>query len=82
MVSRTLIFLITLYQKTVSPDHGMLHPLFPSGVCRFHPTCSEYTKEALAEHGVVKGGLLAVRRVVRCHPFASGGFDPVPERKR
>ena len=51
-------------------------PLLPSA-CRFHPTCSDYMKEAIEKHGVVKGVGLGLRRLSRCHPFRQGGFDPV-----
>ena len=51
-------------------------PLLPSA-CRFHPTCSDYMKEAIEKHGVLKGVGLGLRRLARCHPFHEGGFDPV-----
>jgi putative membrane protein insertion efficiency factor len=56
-----------------------LSPLKPP-MCRFKPTCSQYAIEALEVHGVVRGTLLAVWRILRCQPFARGGFDPVPPR--
>ena len=55
-----------------------LRPLLV-GSCKFHPTCSDYALQALRTHGPRQGGLLAVRRLLRCHPFAPGGLDPVPE---
>ena len=58
------------YQRFVSPA------LPPS--CRFYPSCSQYALEAITRHGAVKGTWLATRRLVRCHPFNPGGFDPVP----
>ena len=58
------------YQRIVSP-------LLPPS-CRFHPTCSDYAYEAIDRHGLLKGGRLAVWRVLRCNPFGKGGFDPVP----
>jgi putative membrane protein insertion efficiency factor len=69
----TAAFLITLYQRLVSP-------LFPPS-CRFVPTCSQYAREAILKHGLVRGSYLAARRVLRCHPLNPGGYDPVPERK-
>jgi len=53
-----------------------ISPLLPSA-CRFHPTCSEYMKEAIEKHGVIKGVGLGLHRLSRCHPFHQGGFDPV-----
>ena len=47
--------------------------------CRFYPSCSDYASEAIAQHGAAKGAWLAVRRVLRCHPWHPGGYDPVPE---
>jgi len=64
------IFVITLYQKLISP-------LFPPA-CRFYPTCSDYSKQALKKYGFFKGLYLSVKRVLRCHPFNPGGYDPVP----
>jgi putative membrane protein insertion efficiency factor len=54
----------------------IVSPLLPSA-CRFHPTCSEYMKDAIEKHGVVKGVGMGLRRLSRCHPFHQGGFDPV-----
>ncbi|MEA2721504.1 MAG: uncharacterized protein QOJ39_3368 [Candidatus Eremiobacteraeota bacterium] len=57
-----------------------ISPVLPPA-CRFVPTCSEYAAEAIEKHGVMRGGTLAVRRLVRCGPWHPGGFDPVPTRK-
>lgn len=64
------IGLLRVYQATLS---RLLGPR-----CRFHPSCSQYTLEAISKYGLVRGALLGARRVVRCHPFHDGGFDPVP----
>ena len=58
----------------------LLSPLF-AGSCRFLPSCSEYAREAVVIHGVMKGSWLAARRLSRCHPLGSGGHDPVPGRQ-
>lgn len=70
LLNRMLIFFVRSYQLAISPF------LPPS--CRFHPTCSGYAIEALTRHGPVKGLWLALRRVLRCHPWNAGGHDPVP----
>lgn len=57
---------------------GVLSPILPSA-CKFYPTCSMYAKEAVERHGVMKGSWLAAKRLIRCRPFARGGFDPVPD---
>jgi len=56
---------------------GLVSPALPPS-CRFRPTCSEYAYQAIEKHGLIKGGWLAVKRLARCHPFNSGGYDPVP----
>lgn len=66
-----------LYQKTLSPDHGLLKGLFPHGYCKFDPTCSIYAKETIAKHGVIIGGAKALWRIIRCNPWSKGGSDPV-----
>ncbi|HEY0760300.1 MAG TPA: membrane protein insertion efficiency factor YidD [Acidisarcina sp.] len=70
--------LSTIYKAAVSP---LLHAGF-SGACRFQPSCSEYATIALAQHGLVRGGWLALRRLLRCHPGHPVAFDPVPGHAR
>lgn len=67
---RIFLAIITFYQKYISPQLG--------SNCRYYPTCSHYTYEAIARYGVARGGWMGMRRIGRCHPFAKGGFDPVP----
>jgi putative membrane protein insertion efficiency factor len=74
IVTQLVLLFIALYQRLVSP---MLHAL-TGARCRFHPTCSEYARVAIARHGALRGGWLALRRLGRCHPFHPGGFDDVP----
>ncbi len=70
-----IIFLIWVYQKTISPDHGMIKNFFPHGYCRFYPSCSEYGKQSIKKHGLIVGILKAVWRVIRCNPWNDGGVD-------
>jgi putative membrane protein insertion efficiency factor len=69
-LQRAGCFLITCYQKSLSPLIGQQ--------CRFIPTCSEYTKQAIIKHGFFKGCYLGFKRIIRCNPFGKHGYDPVP----
>ncbi len=64
------VALITLYQKLLSP--------WLQDACRFTPTCSQYAKEAMLKHGLLRGLGLSLKRLSKCHPFHAGGYDPVP----
>lgn len=68
-----LIGLVRLYQLIISPH-------LPKS-CRYHPTCSQYSIEAFQEHGAIKGFWLTLKRILRCHPWSKGGYDPVPHSK-
>lgn len=66
-----MIKLIKVYRKYISPLKGQ-------GSCIYYPTCSEYALEAIEKYGAFKGGILAIKRILRCNPFVKGGYDPVP----
>ena len=68
--NRLLLCLIRFYRAAISPTHAPC--------CRFTPTCSQYALEAVEKYGAVKGGCLALRRILRCNPLCKGGYDPVP----
>ncbi|MCZ6696610.1 MAG: membrane protein insertion efficiency factor YidD [Acidobacteria bacterium] len=70
MARRLIIVLFTAYRRVISP---LLPP-----ACRFLPSCSEYGATAVERHGIARGTLMAIRRLLRCQPFSRGGFDPVP----
>ena len=70
-----IIKLIRLYQLTLSPDHSWLRTRYPYGFCRFYPSCSEYARQAVERHGVFRGGLKGLRRVLQCNPFNDPKID-------
>ena len=69
-VKRMFLFLIDVYRRYISP--------LKSPCCRYIPTCSEYAMIAIERYGAMRGGWLALKRILRCHPFHEGGYDPVP----
>ena len=69
-VTRVFLFLIDVYRRYISP--------LKSPCCRYIPTCSEYAMIAIERYGAARGGWLALKRILRCHPFHEGGYDPVP----
>jgi putative membrane protein insertion efficiency factor len=71
-LTMVLVGLLKAYRFAISPLYGQ--------VCRYHPTCSAFALEAITVHGGIKGSWLALRRIGRCHPWAAGGYDPVPAR--
>ena len=68
-LSKVCIYLIRFYQKYISPLKGP--------TCRFYPTCSQYAIEAFKKYGVIKGMFLTIKRILKCHPFPPGGYDPL-----
>lgn len=78
MINKFLVLIVTLiirfYQKFISPLKGK--------TCRFYPTCSQYALEAFRKYGFLKGFYLTFRRIIKCHPFHPGGYDPIKEIRR
>ncbi|AWW31720.1 membrane protein insertion efficiency factor YidD [Echinicola strongylocentroti] len=70
ILRKIAVFPVLFYQYLISP-------MFP-GACRYTPTCSQYTKEAILKHGIIKGGWLGIKRIASCHPWGGHGHDPVP----
>lgn len=70
LMAKFLLLIVRAYQYVLSPYFGTQ--------CRFTPTCSQYAVEALKKHGAIKGSYLTVRRLLRCHPWHDGGYDPIP----
>lgn len=68
-ISKLLIYLVGFYRKYISPLKGP--------TCRFYPTCSQYSMQALKKYGAIKGTYLTIRRILKCHPFHPGGYDPL-----
>ncbi|MDO8600264.1 MAG: membrane protein insertion efficiency factor YidD [bacterium] len=84
------LFCIFVYQKTVSPDHGIFFSARGGSAfggyslrrCRFSPSCSEYSSEALRQYGLLKGSVLSLARIFRCGPWSRGGYDPVRQNSK
>lgn len=71
-MKKICIFIINLYKKTISPIIS-----FSGNHCKYYPTCSEYTKQAIEKYGVLKGCFLGIKRILKCNPFSKGGYDPL-----
>ena len=67
MFKTIVLYAIKLYQKIISPDHGLLKIFFPYGVCRFNPSCSEYAYQKINEYGIIRGCVLGFKRLLKCH---------------
>jgi hypothetical protein len=74
IITYPFILLIRFYQVAISP--------YTPATCRFYPTCSSYSLEALKVHGLLKGGWLSIKRIGKCHPWGGSGYDPVPKKEK
>jgi len=70
MIQKLILFLVWFYKQAISP--------YLAPCCRYYPSCSEYAYEAVQKHGAFRGSFFALKRILRCHPFRRGGYDPVP----
>ncbi len=75
MIKLLVLYLIKFYQKFLSPDQSFYSKYLPFRFCRFYPSCSEYSYQAIKKYGLLKGGLLSIYRILRCNPFSKGGID-------
>jgi len=76
-IKTAVLLAIIFYQKTFSFDHGPLAKIFPFWGCRYYPSCSQYTYQAVEKYGVIKGVWLGLKRIIRCNPWNQGGHDPL-----
>lgn len=76
------LVLIRIYQKTISPDHGVCKNKFPFGFCKFRPTCSQYGYSAIEKYGIFIGSFKALWRIFRCNPWSKGGNDPIDKNEK
>ncbi|MBC2851106.1 membrane protein insertion efficiency factor YidD [Cetobacterium sp. 8H] len=74
ILKKIILVIIRFYQKYIS--------IFLGKNCIFQPTCSKYTYDAIEIHGILKGSYLGIKRILRCHPYSQGGYDPVPPAKK
>ena len=82
-MKQTILYTIRFYQKFLSLRNPLMRTLLlTESACRFHPTCSEYTYQAIEKFGIISGLKLGIQRIFRCHPFNKGGFDPIPKQKQ
>ncbi len=77
MLKKIILSSIKLYQKTISPDHGIFSSCLSNYGCRFYPTCSEYAYQAISHYGLIRGIFIGIKRISKCHPFSQGGYDPI-----
>lgn len=75
MLKKSILFLIKIYQLLISPDQGIFRKQHP--VCRFYPTCSQYTYEAVQKYGAFEGLIVGLKRILRCHSWNTGGYEPI-----
>lgn len=77
MFKKAALGAIKWYQRFWSPDHSHRKAQYPYGYCRFTPSCSQYTYDAIEKYGVIHGSIQGLWRILRCNPFSKGGYDPV-----
>ncbi len=78
MIKNLIVRFIEFYQRIISPFISV----YLGFNCRFYPSCSEYTKQAIRKYGLLRGFFLGLKRILRCHPFSQGGYDPICQNKK
>ncbi|MDP3792438.1 MAG: membrane protein insertion efficiency factor YidD [bacterium] len=77
LLNNVVVRLIVLYQKTISPDHGIFQENLKTFHCKFYPSCSGYALDSIRQYGLRRGAVLSLLRILNCNPFSRGGYDPV-----
>lgn len=77
---QSIVALIGLYQASLSPDHGWFKASFPHGYCKYYPSCSEYSKQAITKFGLIKGFYLSLLRILKCNPLTTPRVDLIPNQ--
>lgn len=80
LIVELTVAIVKIYQILISPEKSFWGRGRNIKICRFHPTCSDYAIGSLRQHGIIKGGFLSIKRILRCHPWNPGGYDPVPSK--
>ena len=76
-MKKVIIYIIKIYQRTLSPDTGFLRRFYPYGYCKYSPSCSQYCIDAIEKYGAIHGSFKGIYRIIRCNPWSRGGYDPV-----
>lgn len=76
-MKRFFLYIIRVYQKTLSPDSGWFSYKHPHGYCKFYPHCSEYSYQAIEKYGIFNGFYRSIKRIIKCNPLSKGGYDPL-----
>lgn len=76
-MKKFVLFILRIYQKTLSGNHGLFGKITGIKFCRYYPSCSAYTYQSIEKYGVIRGSVKGIKRLLRCHPWHEGGYDPI-----